>query len=76
MTQFSQADPIVIMSYARTPMGAMQGALADASATDLGATAVKRRSSGPASRATRSTASTWAASFPPVSARLPHARRR
>ena len=33
--------PIVILSYARTPMGAMQGALADASATDLGATAVK-----------------------------------
>ena len=27
--------------FARTPMGAMQGALADASATDLGATAVK-----------------------------------
>ena len=35
------ADPTVILSYARTPMGAMQGALADASATDLGATAVK-----------------------------------
>ncbi len=34
-------DPIVILSYARTPMGAMQGALSDASATDLGATAVK-----------------------------------
>ncbi len=34
-------DPIVILSYARTPMGAMQGALADVSATDLGATAVK-----------------------------------
>jgi acetyl-CoA C-acetyltransferase len=36
-----QSDPVVILSYARTPMGAMQGALADASATDLGATAVK-----------------------------------
>ena len=35
------ADPAVILSYARTPMGAMQGALADVSATDLGATAVK-----------------------------------
>jgi len=35
------ADPVVIMSYARTPMGAMQGALADVSATDLGATVVK-----------------------------------
>ncbi len=34
-------DPIVILSYARTPMGAMQGVLADASATDLGAAAVR-----------------------------------
>ena len=34
-------DPIVILSTARTPMGAMQGSLADASATDLGATAVR-----------------------------------
>ncbi|KTF69165.1 acetyl-CoA C-acyltransferase [Sphingomonas sp. HT-1] len=34
------ADPIVILSYARTPMGSFQGCLADASATDLGATAV------------------------------------
>ena len=34
-------DPIVILSAARTPMGSMQGALADVSATDLGATAVK-----------------------------------
>ena len=41
MPQFSAADPIVILSYARTPMGAMQGALAEVSATDLGATAVK-----------------------------------
>ena len=41
MAQFSASDPIVILSYARTPMGAMQGALADVSATDLGATAVK-----------------------------------
>lgn len=41
MAQFSAADPIVILSYARTPMGAMQGALADVAATDLGATAVK-----------------------------------
>ena len=35
------SDPTVILSIARTPMGSMQGALADASATDLGATAVK-----------------------------------
>ena len=41
MAQFSAADPVVILSYARTPMGGMQGALADVSATDLGATAVK-----------------------------------
>ncbi len=34
-------DPVVILSYARTPMGAMQGVLSDASATDLGATAVR-----------------------------------
>ena len=34
-------DSTVILSIARTPMGSMQGALADASATDLGATAVK-----------------------------------
>ncbi|WP_343343085.1 thiolase family protein [Sphingomicrobium sp. XHP0239] len=31
----------VILSYARTPMGSMQGALSGASATELGATAVK-----------------------------------
>ena len=41
MPPFSAQDPIVILSYARTPMGGMQGALADVSATDLGATAVK-----------------------------------
>ncbi len=41
MTQFSATDPVVILSYARTPMGGMQGALSDVSATDLGATAVK-----------------------------------
>jgi acetyl-CoA C-acetyltransferase len=33
-------DPIVILSYARTPMGAFQGQLAGASATELGARAV------------------------------------
>ncbi len=41
MATFNETDPIVILSYARTPMGSMQGALSDASATDLGATAVK-----------------------------------
>jgi acetyl-CoA C-acetyltransferase len=41
MPAFSEADPIVILSYARTPMGAMQGAFSDVAATDLGATAVK-----------------------------------
>jgi acetyl-CoA C-acetyltransferase len=34
------ADDIVIVSYARTPMGSFQGCLTGASATDLGATAV------------------------------------
>ncbi|KLE35435.1 thiolase family protein [Aurantiacibacter luteus] len=41
MSAFAANDPVVVLSYARTPMGAMQGALADVSATDLGATAVK-----------------------------------
>jgi acetyl-CoA C-acetyltransferase len=35
------ADPIVITSYARTPMGGFQGTLAGATATELGASAVK-----------------------------------
>jgi acetyl-CoA C-acetyltransferase len=35
------ADPIVIVDYARTPMGAFQGALAGATATQLGAAAVR-----------------------------------
>ncbi|WEK00505.1 MAG: acetyl-CoA C-acyltransferase [Candidatus Sphingomonas phytovorans] len=34
------ADPIIILSYARTPMGSFQGSLAGAAATELGATAV------------------------------------
>ncbi|WP_082467201.1 acetyl-CoA C-acyltransferase [Sphingomonas sp. Leaf25] len=34
------SDPVVILSYARTPMGSFQGSLAGASATQLGATAV------------------------------------
>ena len=37
----TDTDPIVILSYARTPMGSFQGALSGASATELGATAVK-----------------------------------
>lgn len=36
-----QDDPIVIVSYARTPMGAFQGALSPLTATQLGAAAVK-----------------------------------
>ncbi|TZG24731.1 thiolase family protein [Sphingomonas montanisoli] len=35
------SDPVVIVSYARTPMGGFQGALSTVSATDLGAVAVK-----------------------------------
>ena len=34
-------DPIVIVSYARTPMGSFQGSLAGAGATELGAAAVR-----------------------------------
>ncbi len=34
-------DPIVILSYARTPMGGMQGMFSDVTTTDLGAAAVK-----------------------------------
>jgi acetyl-CoA C-acetyltransferase len=34
-------DPVVILSYARTPMGSFAGTLAGATATQLGATAVK-----------------------------------
>lgn len=34
------SDPLVILSYARTPMGSFQGSLTGASATDLGGAAV------------------------------------
>jgi acetyl-CoA C-acetyltransferase len=34
-------DPVVIASYARTPMGGFQGALSPVKSTELGATAVK-----------------------------------
>jgi len=37
----TESDPVVILSYARTPMGSFQGSLAGASATALGAAAVK-----------------------------------
>ena len=37
----SNSDPIVILSYARTPMGGMLGALSEVSASHLGAVAVK-----------------------------------
>ena len=37
----SDIDPIVFLSTTRTPIGAMQGALSDVSATELGAVAVK-----------------------------------
>ncbi len=41
MAQISAADPIVILSYARTPMGGLAGVFADVPATELGAVAVK-----------------------------------
>ena len=37
----SSADPVVIVSFARTPMGGFQGALSTVKATDLGASAVR-----------------------------------
>src|ERR1700704_483842 len=37
----SRTDPIVIASYARTPMGGFQGVLAPVKATELGAAAVR-----------------------------------
>ncbi|MEP9402159.1 acetyl-CoA C-acyltransferase [Sphingomonas sp. VNH70] len=40
MSDPAKTDPVVILSYARTPMGSFQGSLAGASATQLGATAV------------------------------------
>ncbi|MEC3909304.1 acetyl-CoA C-acyltransferase [Sphingobium sp. CR2-8] len=36
-----QDDPVIIASYARTPMGGFQGALSSVKATDLGAAAVR-----------------------------------
>ncbi|HMO68752.1 MAG TPA: acetyl-CoA C-acyltransferase [Novosphingobium sp.] len=41
MAHISPSDPIVVLSYARTPMGGLSGVFADVPATDLGAVAVK-----------------------------------
>lgn len=41
MAHISPADPIVVLSYARTPMGGLSGVFAEVAATDLGAVAVK-----------------------------------
>ncbi len=41
MAQISAHDPIVVLSYARTPMGGLSGVFTDVSSTDLGAAAVK-----------------------------------
>ena len=41
MTDRPVTDPVVIASYARTPMGGFQGALGSIAATSLGATAVR-----------------------------------
>ena len=40
MSTDSSSDSVVILSYARTPMGSFQGALSGATAVDLGAAAV------------------------------------
>lgn len=37
----AESDPVVIVAYARTPMGGFQGALSPVKATELGAVAVK-----------------------------------
>ncbi|MCP3463149.1 acetyl-CoA C-acyltransferase [Bradyrhizobium sp. CCGUVB23] len=39
--RFSMSDPIIIASYARTPIGSFQGSLARFKATELGAAAAK-----------------------------------
>ncbi|WP_299308816.1 acetyl-CoA C-acyltransferase [uncultured Croceicoccus sp.] len=41
MTDQDRNDPVVIASYARTPMGGLQGSLGGMKATDLGAAAVR-----------------------------------
>ncbi|GGB32474.1 acetyl-CoA acetyltransferase [Sphingomonas metalli] len=41
MASITPHDPVVILSAARTPMGSFQGVLAGATATELGAAAVK-----------------------------------
>jgi len=41
MADTPASDPIVIVAAARTPMGGFQGALSDATATELGATAIR-----------------------------------
>ncbi|WP_296169601.1 beta-ketoacyl synthase N-terminal-like domain-containing protein, partial [uncultured Brevundimonas sp.] len=41
MDSVLMSDPVVIVSFARTPMGGFQGAFASTKATDLGAAAVK-----------------------------------
>ena len=55
-------DPVVIASYARTPMGGFQGVLAAVKATELGAAAVSAAVERAGSRpATPSSRSSWAA---------------
>jgi acetyl-CoA C-acetyltransferase len=41
MSKSHADDPVVIVSYARTPMGGFQGIFAGTSATELGSVAVK-----------------------------------
>ena len=52
-------DDIVIVSAARTPVGAFNGAFAALPAHELGKVAIASRSSAPASRARRSPRSSW-----------------
>jgi len=41
MSSATSSDPVVIASYARTPMGGLQGSLSSVKSTDLGAVVVK-----------------------------------
>ena len=69
------SDPIVILSYARTPMGSFQGALSGVSATELGATAVKAAVERAGISGDQVDKVFMAASFRPASARPRRVRR-
>jgi acetyl-CoA acetyltransferase len=67
-------DPIVILSYARTPMGAFQGQLAGTPATELGAAAVKAAMERAGVSGDQVDKIFMGCVLPPASARPPRAR--